>query len=892
MNDISVLVVTPRSEGHRRVVRYFSDAGVKARVKCVPLERCVGSMFHSERMFRPDGYDAVVIDDGIAEGNVLAILDAVRDGGEKCVAVIADAISEDCHDAYVKSGAYAVIAARYLRSLPSMISREVLRRSVVSNCREQGDQWRAICEASTHATIIHRGYQPLFVSDRWAAMHGYSREEVLDVGTIQPMILGDHHAYVSACWGEAVHWDEGRANIEYQAIHRNGERFWCESRMQPTDWNGVSAIQSTLLDITERRTASEKLRRSEQRFHDVATAASDWIWEIDDELHFTYVSDRVFELTGISPSQILGRSRLEIGVESADKLVWAHHVADLLARRPFRDFRYTFVDESGANHFFSANGVPVFDNDGTFLGYRGTAKDLTAEVTAQCALRESEEQFRSAFDTAPYGMVLSGVNGEILLANTAFLDIVGCSADDLRRLSFGDLYHREDRAKARELTEQALAGTAEAFQWEARLSYRDGGAVSVLLSSALVRDSNGKPLRFVSQIVDLSERKSHEERLRASQKMEAVGQLTSGIAHDFNNLLTVILGNVRLLERGLATHERYGKKVAAVRDAAKRGADLVHRLLAFCGRQQLEPEIVEPQRLIEALKSLLSRTLGESIDVKTSVGDANGDICVDRTGLESALLNLALNARDAMPAGGVLSISIAQAQERDFEAAGLPATQGSSDYVLISVADTGAGIPEEHLDHIFEPFFTTKEVGRGTGLGLSMVHGFVEQSGGFICVESNPGAGTTFRLFLPITHDIREQCVGSSEHADSRPEGHETVLIAEDQDDVRAFAATLLGELGYHVLQAKDGRDALHILQKEQPIDLLFSDIVMPGGMNGFELARSAKHLQPDLRVLLGTGHGDDVLALDSTSDELDAILRKPYDDRALACRIRQVLDA
>jgi CheY-like chemotaxis protein len=369
--------------------------------------------------------------------------------------------------------------------------------------------------------------------------------------------------------------------------------------------------------------------------------------------------------------------------------------------------------------------------------------------------------------------------------------------------------------------------------------------------------------------------------------MEAVGQLTGGIAHDFNNLLTVVTGNLDLLEHSAAVDGAARRHVDAAQRAAWQGARLAQQLLAFARRQDLRPETIHLGHAMDEYEGLLRRALGETIAVAIDC-DSNLWLCrVDPAQFENSILNLAFNARDAMPAGGRLTISLNNAELGGTDA---PSGVTPGNYVLVSVADTGVGITPEQLDRVFEPFYTTKEVGRGTGLGLSQVYGFVEQSGGHVHIESAVGAGTTVRIYLPKAGGMSVGREMPDLRGEKPTKGSETVLLVEDDPAVLEVVMAMMEDLGYRVLTAQNGPEALSILNRGVPIDLLFTDMVMPRGMSGGELAQRARQMRPELKILLGSGYSAGISPAAAAVAQGLPILGKPYRQAELAAKLRAVL--
>jgi signal transduction histidine kinase/CheY-like chemotaxis protein len=397
---------------------------------------------------------------------------------------------------------------------------------------------------------------------------------------------------------------------------------------------------------------------------------------------------------------------------------------------------------------------------------------------------------------------------------------------------------------------------------------------------------------------EMKQREQAEAALRQAQKMEAVGQLTGGVAHDFNNLLLVIQGNLEQIERDVATSrngdaDRLARPVRAALRGVDRAAALTHRLLAFARRQPLAPEPLEPNKLVGGMSDLLRRTLGESIKIETALADDLWRAFADPNQLESAILNLAVNARDAMPEGGNLMIETANVR-LDRTYADIHDVAAPGPYVMIAITDTGSGMPTEIAERAFEPFFTTKEVGRGTGLGLSQVYGFIKQSGGHVKIYSEPGEGTTVRIYLPRHVPHGEERNIDADGAPETPAAaeSETILVVEDDEDVRATSVESLRQLGYRVLDAPDGAAALRLLEREPGVQLLFTDVGLPGGMNGRRLAEEARRRRPDLRVLFTTGYARDAIVHQGRLDPGIELIVKPYTYAALAAKIRAVMAA
>lgn len=508
---------------------------------------------------------------------------------------------------------------------------------------------------------------------------------------------------------------------------------------------------------------------------------------------------------------------------------------------------------------------------------------MLAERDAQL-LRQSEEQFRTLYRDTPLPLHSLGPDGCIDEVSDAWLDLLGYRRHEVIGRRLTDFMTPEARAERWNIDRPLLLKGENVKEAEYRLVKKSGEVIDVLLSLRAER-VNGRIVRTLSGLVDVTAHNRAEEALRQAQKMEAVGQLTGGIAHDFNNLLTVVVGNLEMAARAITEgkQDRLPRLIEAARLGAGRGATLTQRLLAFSRRQPLLPQLVDLSKLVGGMMELFKRSVGESIEVQTGLKDVLWQAKVDPNQLESALLNLVINSRDAMPDGGAIAI------ETDNVALARKELLSSPDvapgpYVMVAVRDTGAGMPPHIMARAFEPFFTTKDIGQGTGLGLSMVYGFVKQSGGHVTIESAVNAGTTIRIYLPRA--IEQAAIEQPGLAApvKLPGGSETILLVEDDEEVRAYSRDILKNIGYRVLEAHDYPSAKAALNSDPGIQVLFTDVGLPGA-NGKQLADDAAQWRPDLRVLFTTGYAHGVLQGDAN------LLAKPFTPEALAFKMRAIIE-
>jgi PAS domain S-box-containing protein len=517
----------------------------------------------------------------------------------------------------------------------------------------------------------------------------------------------------------------------------------------------------------------------------------------------------------------------------------------------------------------------------------------TEKFLAEQALRRSEERQSVIIRSLPLALY-AGEPGQELGAPRFISDTVaticGFTAEQFMKSAnlWSSRIHPDDRHRV--LREFARLGETGSLAIEYRWRCADDSYRIFLDQAVLIRDELGAPKEVCGTLLDVTERKRLEQQLLQAQKLDAIEKLTGGIAHDFNNMLTVVIGTLDRLRQPFAGDPQVLRRVELALEGAHRCTDLTRRLLAFGRRQSLQSANVDLNSVIDGIADLARQVIGEEIELVIELSPEPCPAHIDPVQIESALLNLVVNARDAMPNGGRLAVAARPALASEIRQ--LEGTlDGSADYVTLSVSDTGAGIPSEIIDRVFDPFFTTKSPGQGSGLGLSIIYGFIKQSGGHIQIESEVGRGTTARIFLP--RSVPSELASADAPSEQSPplaRPGEVVLAVEDDAAVREIAAGMLTDLGYHVLEAADGPAALEILQRVGAIDLLFTDLAMPGGLSGRELAARARQLRPGLKVLVTSAHTDQLL--DGTEDDPAALLlNKPYRAQELARAVRSAID-
>jgi PAS domain S-box-containing protein len=603
--------------------------------------------------------------------------------------------------------------------------------------------------------------------------------------------------------------------------------------------------------------------------------------------------------------ELCGRSPASLRGESLTNLCAPHARTDLIGEleRAARRGRHVFTT--------------LFEHDGRFFPVEVSARSAEPEPgLLVCVLRDTsaragpgghldpavgsgplELELRKllrAVERSPVAVVITDPGGRVEYANPRFTEASGRTLVEIR----GQRPHLTRSGGVEPDTPADLwAAIRVGGEWSGDLVHlrRDGQASLVLGSFSPILDAEGRVTHFVGVLEDITERKRSEQALAAaqqqllhSQKMEAVGRLAGGIAHDFNNLLNVIVGYAELLARTLPRRDTRRGRIDQILQAAMRAGALTRRLLAFSRKQVLQPRVVDVNAAVGETEQMLRRVIGEDVELALRLGEKLGNVRVDPGQLEHVLLNLAVNARDAMPRGGTLTLATADA-DVDRDTAG-PAPMGAGRYVILSVADTGVGMDAETRGRMFEPFFTTKPTGEGTGLGLATVYGIVQQSGGFITVDSELRRGTTFRIYLPRV-DEPPEVTSLPTVSGAGPRGHEAILLVEDQDSLREMVSEALRLLGYKVLAAPDGEAAMELARQHAgPLDLLVTDIVMPR-LGGFDLATRLLAERPGLRVLYMSGHATNVVSRHGVREAGLPLLEKPFRTDVLALKVREALD-
>ena len=638
--------------------------------------------------------------------------------------------------------------------------------------------------------------------------------------------------------------------------------------------------------LVERGQAGDRLLESERRFRQLAENINEVFWIVDpDERVMLYVSPAYEDIWGRTCESLYARpdSYLEaVHPDDRQKILsatWRQR------RGEQTDEEYRVVRPDGSARWIHDRAFPIKDEGGRVGRIVGVAEDITERRRAEEEVRRSEQRYRLLFDSNPQPMWVFDLETlRFLEVNEAAVQHYGYSREEFLSMSIKDIRPPEDIPALVQTLAAPVAGLEKVGAWKHRK--KDGSIIAVEITlHQLTFAGRSAELALVN---DITERKQLEEQLRQAQKMEAVGRLAGGIAHDFNNLLTVINGYSDLTLKRLPAEDPLRRNVEETKKAGEHAANLTRQLLAFSRKQVLQPKVINLNEVVRETEKLLRRLIGEDVELRAALAPGLGTVKADPGQIEQVLMNLAVNARDAMPQGGKLTIGTENVYI-DAEYAAHHVTVAPGRYVMLAVSDTGAGMDGGTLSRIFEPFFTTKEQGKGTGLGLSTVYGIVKQSGGYTWVYSEVGQGTTFKIYLPRLDAGAQGYRQTPEPAEGLG-GTETILLAEDDEMVRAMTRLILSDHGYRVLAAANGTAALSICERtEEPIHLLLTDVVMPG-MSGRELADRLARLRPEMKVLFMSGYTDDAIIHHGVLDEGINFLQKPFAPDTLTRKVREVL--
>ncbi|EGN75903.1 PAS domain S-box/PAS domain S-box [Idiomarina sp. A28L] len=714
----------------------------------------------------------------------------------------------------------------------------------------------------------------VFWTSETAAIHGMPVDYApSNIDEATQFYAPEFRPMVEAAFEQCV--QEGDAfDIICQLLCPDGRRPWVRAigEAESNEQGKIIAVQGAFQDISVLQEAQLRADEKERERLNILESISDAFFALDQQWHFTYLNQQASQLLNRCADDLMGKHIWTEFPEARGSQIEQQYKKALESQKTvsFREFFEPL------NKWFEINAYPIPDGLAVYF------RDVTREHEHQERFNLISKATRDVIWDWNFAM-------DKVWWNDSITELFGYSPSELEPgpESWTRRIHPEDLEEVVKSIHEIIEGDKDYWKGEYRFIKRNGQIANVVDRGFVVRDANGKATRMVGSMLDITERMELELKLRESQKLEAVGHLTGGVAHDFNNLLTVILGNAEMMvER--AVDKELQVMAGMIISAATRGADLTSRLLAFARRKPLNPKLTNLNERAEALQRLICRTLPENIEIDISLANDLGVAEIDAGELDAALLNLVVNARDAMPGGGKITIETNNIlldqhyAERHGEVA-------PGEYVMICVADTGVGMSTEVFQRAFEPFFTTKSVGKGSGLGLSMVFGFTKQSGGHISIYSKPDEGTSVKLYFPRVQ--RTQQVRCQPLPALLPEGNdEHILIVEDDLLVLQYLERQLHFLGYQVTTVSSGPDALRILAAQNNIELLLTDVVMPGGMNGRELANIVRETYPSLKILFTSGYAENAIVHEGRLDPGVELLGKPYTRLELANKVQQVL--
>ncbi|MCX8118582.1 MAG: PAS domain S-box protein [Desulfobacterota bacterium] len=785
-----------------------------------------------------------------------------------------------------------------LRYAAEIFGAAIRHRRAEEALKASEERYRTLVEESFDGIWIQKGMKIIFANRRLYEMLGYEEGELIGLDHWRVY----HPDYQSLTRERAMARLRGESppsTYEVKFLRKDGTSFWGEINAKVISYLEEPGIQVWARDIDERKRAEEVLRESEKRYRSLFENAVEGIYRSSIEGRFLEVNPAMARIFGYeSPEEMIEEIKdiaAQFYAEPYQRKIFIQALKEGAGK--VLGLEYEALRKDGTKIWIRDSARAVFGKDGAMLFLEGFIEDITLRKRAEEILRTERERFKSLLENAPFGMVLIGQEGTFRYINSKFVELFGYDSQDIPdgRTWFRKAHPDPDYRR------QVISTWLEDSRWLASgekrsriFSVKCQDGTQKIVNFMIVRLDTGEHLMTCEDITELKRAeealRQTEEQLRHAQKMEAIGRLAGGIAHDFNNLLTVIKGYAELSCLHLDRDNLLYGNLEEILKASERASTLTRQLLAFSRRQMLEFKVINLNTLLKDLNKMLHRILGEDIELDYHLSEDLGKIKTDPGQMEQVLLNLAVNARDAMPNGGRLIIETSNVDLTEEEVRNrLEMKPGP--YVRLTVSDNGVGMSPEVKERIFEPFFTTKEKGKGTGLGLSTVYGIVKQSGGHIAVFSELGLGTTFKIYLPRVEE-EEDPLWRKERSNGVKGGTEAVLLVEDEPAVRELAARVLRERGYRVEVAKDGNEALAVIrnQPQMTFDLLLTDVVMPG-MSGREIADVLKSSMPNLKVLYMSGYTEDSILRHGVLREGVDLLQKPFSPETLVKRVREILD-
>jgi two-component system cell cycle sensor histidine kinase/response regulator CckA len=750
---------------------------------------------------------------------------------------------------------------------------------------EEAVVWLAAIVESSRDAIIGQDLDGQITSWNRGAelMYDYAADEV--IGKNIRLLVPASRSFEDASIHEGRKVGRRVENFETVRTTKSGKQLDVSLTVSPVLDSQGTVVGASIIarDITARKVAEEALRKANETSiyaspvpiigADIKTCCT--LWNPAAEVLFGWSEKEVMG----KPIPIIPEHEAEAAAALHRRLLSGETLTGVEVRRRKRD---------GSSVAISLSATPIWDENDRVKGIVGFLTDITERKRAEEALQAAEEKYRAIFENSLEGIYQSTRDGKYLSANPALARMFGFDSPQELINTRNDITNQEyvtPQSRAEFVNELENRGVVRGFEYQAYR--RDGSAIWVSASARAVRDTHGRISYFEGTVQDITQSRELEQQLRQMQKIEAVGRLAGGVAHDFNNILMAISSYAELLYGRISENDAKRRYVDEISKATDRAASLTQGLLAFSRKQVISPKVLDLNTLIADQTEMLKRLIPETIELRFLPRNALGQVKIDPGQVEQIVMNLVINARDAMPNGGTILVETGNV-ERDRTDCGLQGPVPAGDYVMLAVSDNGCGMNAETQAHIFEPFFTTKEQGKGTGLGLAIVFGIVKQSAGHIFVHSEPDHGTTFKIYLPRVEAAAD--TDDSDTGNASVKGDETILLVEDEEAVRESAAEYLVENGYTVLKAREGLEALKIAQEHtQPIHLMLTDLIMPN-ISGRELSEKIAGIHPETKVVFMSGYSNNLLSNEQVLDPKHVLLQKPFRLSILGQRIRETL--
>lgn len=888
MSDFSLLILEDSPADAELMVLRLSEEGLEPRWRLVESKEAFLQALEEEP-------DLILADWAVPGFSGIEALRLLRERGlDIPFIIVKGSMGEEAAVEAMRAGAYDLVLKERLLRLPSAVKRALEERRTRAEkeraeeaLRERERRLRDIFDSIQDAVFI-LDLEGRFIEANETACRalGYSRTELLKMPPIE--IDEEGQARMVPQRLQRLR-SEGR--LIFETVHRrkDGSVFPVEVHCKVFEYEKREAILSIARDITERRRMQEEILQGREDLANLIDSVQGMVYSCmnDRDWTMTFVSHGCLDLTGYNPKELLHNRVVAYNdlIHPDDRQYVRDAVqAALLEKRPYL-LEYRIISKEGATKWVWEKGRGVFDREGSLVSLEGIINDITDKKLAEA----ERERLFTAVEQAGEAIFITDKEGAILYVNPAFERITGYSAkealgNNARILKSG----RQDQAFYKALWDTITAGKT----WKGRLINRrkDGTLYTEEATISPVSDPSGRIVNYLAVKRDITAQLELEERFHQAQKMESIGRLAGGVAHDFNNMLGVIMGHAELALEDPAISPRLASALKEIMKAAERSANLTRQLLGFARKQTISPRVIDLNETVEGMLKMLRRIIGENISLAWLPSSGLWPVKMDPTQVDQILANLCVNARDAIGTGGNISITTAN---HSFDEAFCRANKGFSpgDYVCVAVSDDGCGMDKATMEKIFEPFFTTKGVGEGTGLGLATVYGIVRQNNGFVRVDSRPGEGASFEIYIP-RHEGSVAERGEEKALAAEIGLGETVLVVEDDPSLLKLISKVLQTAGYDVLAASSAEPALALAASHRgPIDLLVSDVVMPG-MDGRALAGRILEARPDVKVLFLSGYPADFIARQGGLEEGAAFLSKPFTPRALAAKVKEVLKA